>query len=331
MGVYVSIKPGYFTETLTPAFVPLSSGTVDTLNIRALAKMLSCSEDEVCIRECPMFAAFPRDQRVVLAFGTQPQAFVPADIPGNRVSGVHRFTVSPSVPHGFVPAPGKGVLVFYLQPGREFVVKPDYDAALTATEFWKKKEYPSEGEGLQNFIDLHASLYEEERTSDHLDSEQPREEYQCIIYPALGDKPFICKQKFLRFGSLVDAGEEEDGEYNAEPDFHVIERIRLLGDNMAGRSDVWDTLRARHADALRVVMRDNFVNDGSPPNRAIVKAVGGMPRHPWAGNIIAYRMLEDSEMAMDVEPGDMKIMLEYFRHYPLESLLKKHKKKPAAE
>lgn len=329
MGVYVTIKPDYFTETLTPAFVPLSSGTVETLNVRALAKMLACSEDEVCIRQCPMFSAFPRDQHVVLAFSSEPQAFVPPDTPGSRVSGVHRLTVSPSNPHGFVPALGKGVLVFFLQPGRDFVVKPDYDAALTAAEFWKKQEYPAEGERLEGFISLHASLHEEERTSEHLDPEQPREEYQCIVYPALGDKPFICKQQFLRFGSLVNAGEEEDGEYNAEPDFHVIERIRLLGDNMAGRSDVWGTLPARHVDALRVVMRDNFVNDGSPPNRAIARTVGGELRHPWAGNIVVYRMMEDSEMAMNVEPGDMKIMLHYFKLYPLDKLKKKLKKAEA--
>ncbi|KAJ7688623.1 hypothetical protein B0H17DRAFT_938179 [Mycena rosella] len=69
---------------------------------------------------------------------------------------------------------------------------------------------------------------------------------------------------------------------------------------------------------LSLRWRDTFLVDGSKVNQSIVKLTNGKAYHPWAGNLIAYRVDEPTSMVArckDAKPEDLAVLAAYFVDY----------------
>ncbi|KAJ7494388.1 hypothetical protein B0H11DRAFT_1717360 [Mycena galericulata] len=69
---------------------------------------------------------------------------------------------------------------------------------------------------------------------------------------------------------------------------------------------------------LSLRWRDTFLVDGSRVNRSIIKLTNGKANHPWAGNIIAYRVDEPTSMVarcQDAKAEDLAALAAYFVDY----------------
>ncbi|KAJ7677761.1 hypothetical protein DFH06DRAFT_1316566 [Mycena polygramma] len=69
---------------------------------------------------------------------------------------------------------------------------------------------------------------------------------------------------------------------------------------------------------LSLRWRDTFLQDGSALNRSIVKLTNGKAGHPWAGNLVAYRVDEPTSLVArckDAKAEDLAVLAAYFVDY----------------
>ncbi|KAJ6482568.1 hypothetical protein C8R45DRAFT_305060 [Mycena sanguinolenta] len=69
---------------------------------------------------------------------------------------------------------------------------------------------------------------------------------------------------------------------------------------------------------LFLVWNGNFLQDGSPLNRSIVKLTKGKADHPWAGNLVACRVEEPITLVaryQDAKAEDLTALAAYFVDY----------------
>ncbi|KAJ7778791.1 hypothetical protein DFH07DRAFT_730734 [Mycena maculata] len=69
---------------------------------------------------------------------------------------------------------------------------------------------------------------------------------------------------------------------------------------------------------LSLMWRDTFMVDGSPVNRSIIKLTKGKAYHPWAGNLLAYRVDEPTSLVArckDAKVEDLAVLAAYFVDY----------------
>lgn len=242
MALHVATVNG--EEVFTPAFVPQCTGGIDALDRRALAGILQSSAAALHIMEAPISAVLPLHPEIVLVFGQRPTSrFV--DYGGSAATTLPGSRLSLTEADG-----NRKMLVLYLERGRDFSVKPDFKAAVAATAMWNVLEHPQAGSLLESIAGLHSAAVALENQNEE------RKHFLSIVYPALGEKPF--------FASLLYQCRRDD-----EGSWHrLADRSRLFAADTMDHKDVHDRFSER-SDYLHVVMRDRFLLDRSPLNRAV--------------------------------------------------------------
>ncbi|KDQ59689.1 hypothetical protein JAAARDRAFT_175173 [Jaapia argillacea MUCL 33604] len=135
-----------------------------------------------------------------------------------------------------------------------------------------------------------------------------------ILFPALEDKPrlvqVICKVARVRAMSLV-------GDGLSEVLLHKPQMTRFLGDTD------WEGLSITHCGStplkqpIKLFIRDNFMNDKSPFNQSVIKFMGKGTPHPWAGNLLAMKMVDPyTSTYVDAGLDDLRAIRDYFSWYP---------------
>ncbi|EPQ58676.1 hypothetical protein GLOTRDRAFT_110303 [Gloeophyllum trabeum ATCC 11539] len=68
------------------------------------------------------------------------------------------------------------------------------------------------------------------------------------------------------------------------------------------------------------VIRDNFLNDGSPPNRCVRRLMRGKAPHAWAGNLLAMKVAGTGtfEKWVDMSMDDLPTVQAFYEWYPDE-------------
>lgn len=99
------------------------------------------------------------------------------------------------------------------------------------------------------------------------------------------------------------------GEYDAHPEYKLIQRNILRGRNLA--------------DSLKVICRETFLIDGSDLNKSIVKATHGAAGHTWKGPIVALKQRGlgmDPQQHTDINMRDFRDVVDYFIAYGDEAV-----------
>jgi len=64
---------------------------------------------------------------------------------------------------------------------------------------------------------------------------------------------------------------------------------------------------------MHVFYRADFLSDGSPPNRSIIKLTGGQATHIWNGNVVALKFYGTRRQGYaDATNGDLAALVAYF-------------------
>ncbi|KAB5594448.1 hypothetical protein CTheo_2079 [Ceratobasidium theobromae] len=67
---------------------------------------------------------------------------------------------------------------------------------------------------------------------------------------------------------------------------------------------------------LRVFFRDNFLQDGSPPNLSVLNITHGGARHAWAGNIVVLKWAGARRQGyQDMTMGDLHVIAAWLLNY----------------
>ena len=289
--------------TVTPVFLPKSTGNLETLSRDHLARILSCPTHHVEIVISPMSTLFEPDHRIVCAYNAGAGGLIQTTpgIPFSMAPGDlcnHAVHMTRSLKNSFGSQINGGVLFFYLTPAKDFLSQPDFDATQTAIRAWDEAEGDCSPEMFKKLADVFAKeltqVPVQKDKIDYLDA---------VVFPALDSKPFITKHPF-RYHPPEGPG---------DPPCHVIEGSRTLGDTYLGRLCVRPT--PSRPNPLVVFIRDNFLNDGSPLNKSIQVATKGEARHSWAGNVVILKNRGHSEVGMNATADDVKAAIEYFKAY----------------
>ncbi|KAJ1565075.1 hypothetical protein HK096_004674, partial [Nowakowskiella sp. JEL0078] len=100
---------------------------------------------------------------------------------------------------------------------------------------------------------------------------------------------------------------------NKRIDFDMVfGKDPLIGHSYVEGIDVFNKSRK----VLKVLYRDLFLNDGSPPNKCILHLTNKRAGHPWMGPVIAIRGDLDGNYC-DVESQDLTKLQKFFMQYGL--------------
>ncbi|TDL15434.1 hypothetical protein BD410DRAFT_902582 [Rickenella mellea] len=93
--------------------------------------------------------------------------------------------------------------------------------------------------------------------------------------------------------------------------FHHALTENFLGD--VSRDRRWIPLTD---GGIEVLFRDNFANDGSPPNQCIKEITGGNPAWDWAGNVVAIKTPVNRDFVTNISMElDLPVLVKYFMNY----------------
>ncbi|TDL14592.1 hypothetical protein BD410DRAFT_797085 [Rickenella mellea] len=130
----------------------------------------------------------------------------------------------------------------------------------------------------------------------------------CILFPAHEIKPRLVKVEH---------------EANRDEDFGFVFHSTKPDDYIPGSRDTrWILLDGPNGPPLRggmgieVIFHDEFLTDGSPPNKSIISLTGGKMNHPWRGDILAVKRTGDREKVVDISmKEDLPVLVKYFTSY----------------
>ncbi|KAF8586753.1 hypothetical protein K439DRAFT_1614843 [Ramaria rubella] len=183
--------------TVTPVFIPVSTGDLKTLPRDKLAKLLSCSTDHLEIVLSAMSTLFDSTHQIVCAYTAVPRGLARTRGPESviTVSNVpkelctHAIFMAGSLENS-LPEINGNVLFFYLKAKKNFLVQPDFNAAQAAIAAWDRANW--DGNWSQETFETLAKVFKKHVTSPtrpeyHIDH------FNAVVFPALEQKPFITR------------------------------------------------------------------------------------------------------------------------------------------
>jgi hypothetical protein len=308
MGLYISPE-GDKDGTTTPLFLPVSTGSLDTLPRDEFSALIpNSSPSWIRFRVLPISTIFAKGHTVVIAYSS-PRLLSRSSSASPRpleINQVARKLASPFV--GSKRAEGlediRGpALLFYLEPRKDYIAEPDHAALLEAGgRLWDSKVKASVAE-IQRIWKQHIKIVP--GLFSKTGQVQQLFHFDAVLWPALHDKPRIVK--------VTCALQEQDGKL-----IHALQPTKYLGSSKFFDSARYASLPSRGdlPKPMRAYFRDEFVYDGSPLNQAAFKVTNGQAEHTWKGNLLLMR--EPSWMSdrhIDVKPVDVNISIEWLIEY----------------
>ncbi|KZV79403.1 hypothetical protein EXIGLDRAFT_846589, partial [Exidia glandulosa HHB12029] len=213
MGLHIHLDGG--SEVFTPTFVPkVTSPSLGTLNRPALAKILECDPEDLNVMEAPVCSVLPTSaSRIALVFDRR----LSTPYSSTDDSDISVLARAKQLYGGTLGS--ARVLVFYLQD-RDFTIEPDYKAAVAAAKAWVAVGLPASGKDVDIVRNLYESASSVKVPETDLATPDPQF-FQCLVLPALGDKPFI---------SRLPLWLHQSDEYEGAPQFHTFPKLKYLGD-----------------------------------------------------------------------------------------------------
>jgi MYND finger len=145
---------------------------------------------------------------------------------------------------------------------------------------------------------------------------RPASEYRlALFFPVERKRPEL---KWIKCTQNID---DDDGEVWESPD------CSLLGDDKPSRGSLTMTKNTRRGISLdhtiKIYIRDNFLADGSKPNKSILECTRGAVSHNWSGPCIAMRQPNtnvDPLVYVDITLADFRTVVDYFSAYADDSV-----------
>ncbi len=113
--------------------------------------------------------------------------------------------------------------------------------------------------------------------------------------------------------------EKCDDFFGGTTSFLVPNYKTFLGNSFMGRSWMrFNPLKdyEQLEDTIFFIYKDDFLSDGSQPNRCIQKATDHKNYHSWAGPLFVYKENSDSESKFsDIEMKDFSNVLTFLTNY----------------
>jgi len=287
-------------KTVTPVFVPISSGKIEMLPRDKIAKLIPCLTQHLKIIISPFSALFGPDHHIVCAFngGSPSSRSEAAEIPIYSTRGdvcYHAVHMTRSLVHSWGSQIHGNAVFFYLKPKKDFLADVDFKAVQNFISEWDDAEQDCSNTTLRRLT----KKFETNLTNLSSKSTGKVDCFDVFVFPALEGKPFITRHPFRYIPS-------DDQESLA---CHSPVTGYILGDTFRSTADIIDKNTRSH---YTVFFRDEFLKDCSPLNQSIIQATKGMATHPWAGNIIVSKSDSLGNIAVDVHAKDLKTIIDYF-------------------
>lgn len=308
-------------QAVTPVFLPVSTGRLDTLDKREIARLLPCPPQHLEVVISPFSVLFGTEHHIVCAYDGGPNGLIRpsgpepgipfSNAPGELCS--HAVHMTRSLVHSFGSQINGNAIFFYLKRGKHFLANTDFHAVKAFIDAWDEGDASCTRSALKQFAKVfHTTLKEKEEKVKMKDSDRGAqiEEFDVAIFPALDEKPFVIKHSFANIPP----------ENRYEPPLHIpISREAILGDGFTefliiGRVPELGNLENK----LRIYMRSFMMpKEGfCPINLSIERSTNRTATFKWSGNMMVIRERSGrSELVEDITDQDIDHAINYFSLY----------------
>ncbi|GJJ09907.1 hypothetical protein Clacol_004131 [Clathrus columnatus] len=310
-------------QAVTPVFLPASTGRLDTLDKREIARLLPCPPQHLEVVISPFSVLFGTEHHIVCAYDAGPNGLlrpsgpepgIPfSNAPGDLCS--HAVHMTRSLVHSFGSQINGNAIFFYLKRGKHFLANTDFHAVKAFIEAWDEGDASCTRSALKQFAKaFHTTLKEKEEKVKMKMHDPDRslqiEEFDVAIFPALDEKPFVIKHPF-------DKVPPEDN-YRS---FHrLISEEAILGDGSTELLTIGRMFGEPRSleNKLRIHIRSFLAREEGfcPINLSIERSTNRTAVHNWSGNIIVIRERSGgSELVEDITDQDIDTAITYFSLY----------------
>ncbi|KAF8586763.1 hypothetical protein K439DRAFT_917371 [Ramaria rubella] len=299
MGLYAAGQ----SDILTPVFIPVSTGKLETIPGAKLAKLLSCPVNNLKVAISPISTLFKSAHRIVCVYNAG-EGSTAAAVPLNRALNAPNELCSyamqlmrPLATPSLEPQITGCALFFYLESNKDLLVQPDFSAAKASITAWNRANRDCSARTLKKLTKAFERNLSPPFTGHRIDY------FNAIVFPALEANPFISKHPCERI--RID-----------ERFCHFLQNGYVIGETINETRYIPRTpMRGNLPNRLVAYTKYGFRRDGSPPNKSIQVVTKGKAKYPWCGNIVVLKQRGRSEMCIDATGDDVKAAIEYFKKY----------------